>query len=48
MKAAELLDWLLSDGIREDLALVSRATALSELENVQPNVIYAEQIQSIE
>src|SRR5216684_3459807 len=48
MKAAELQDWLLSDGIREDLALLSRATALSELENVQPNENYAEQIQSIE
>ncbi|MHC2394416.1 hypothetical protein ACVMFA_008389 [Bradyrhizobium liaoningense] len=37
MKPAELHQWLLSDGIREDLELVTRATVVSELIGSPPD-----------
>lgn len=47
MNAAELQAWLLSDGIRDELALVTRATVRSELGNVQAYDDDIEQLQKI-
>jgi superfamily II DNA/RNA helicase len=36
MTEDELIDWLLAEGVADDLALLSRVNALQELENVEP------------
>jgi superfamily II DNA/RNA helicase len=48
MNAVELQEWLLSEGIRDDLALVTRATVISELGNISPNEDFAEPLSDLD
>ncbi|MEH3124608.1 DEAD/DEAH box helicase [Agrobacterium cavarae] len=48
MTEAELIDWLLTEGVAADLRLLSRANALQELENVAPVESIGEKLRSID
>jgi hypothetical protein len=48
MNEAELQRWLLSEGIRDELALITRATVVSELGNISPNKDFGEELSGLD
>lgn len=48
MTEDELIEWLLAEGVANDLALLSRINALQELENVQPVGAVVEALRAVD
>ena len=48
MTEDELINWLLVDGVANDLALLTKANALQELENVEPTEVIEKALASID